>query len=286
MPPSLNGNGWTPPGRHGVAATPPGSQMFAHMRSLNNNTLALWVLTVGPMASLCRDQMAPSPVCQVGFVVATREMPRGRSMGEVWEVGEEKECGRSMLPARKRVNKHTFQLPSLLHIHPFSFSVKLCSFLYTGHFINVRMHLIWNNSTLSRIKLLCTPNITWIHVQLNFPPNTFTHWGVLRTLASPLNGPCGGFSLVVEACVFFSASLPALASWDPLCVKCERWLIFVLPPLWELKTQLIHCDPSLIPTRSTQSLHFLPSFFFFLPQIPHTDRHSCWSGGSPKARTI
>ncbi|KAK9518390.1 hypothetical protein VZT92_023697 [Zoarces viviparus] len=68
---------------------PPGSQMFAHMRSLNNTTLALWVLTVGPMASLGRDQMAPSPVCQVGFVVATREMPHGRriGVGEVWVGG-------------------------------------------------------------------------------------------------------------------------------------------------------------------------------------------------------
>ncbi|KAA8588657.1 hypothetical protein FQN60_010002, partial [Etheostoma spectabile] len=64
MPSGLNGNGRTPPGRHGVAATPPGSQMFAHMRSLNNTTLALWVLTAGPMASLGCDQMAASPVCQ------------------------------------------------------------------------------------------------------------------------------------------------------------------------------------------------------------------------------
>ncbi|KAK1903912.1 ATP-dependent zinc metalloprotease FtsH 2, partial [Dissostichus eleginoides] len=51
------------------------------MRSLNNTTLALWVLTVGPMASLGRDQMAPPPVCQVEFVVATREMPHGRGLG-------------------------------------------------------------------------------------------------------------------------------------------------------------------------------------------------------------
>lgn len=43
MPSGLNGNGRTPPGLHGVAATPPGSQMFAHMRSLNNATLALRV---------------------------------------------------------------------------------------------------------------------------------------------------------------------------------------------------------------------------------------------------
>lgn len=81
MPPGLNSNGRTLPGRHGVAATPPGSQMFAHMRSLNNTTLAVWVLSAGPMASLGRDQMAPSPVCQVGFVAATREMPHGRRMG-------------------------------------------------------------------------------------------------------------------------------------------------------------------------------------------------------------
>lgn len=92
MPPSLNGNGRAPPGRHGVAATPPGSQMFAHMRSLNNTTLAQWVLTAG--------QMAPSPACQVGFIVATHEMPGGRrtggSMGGtgVWteHVANQEEC--------------------------------------------------------------------------------------------------------------------------------------------------------------------------------------------------
>lgn len=78
MPPGLNSNGRTLAGRHGVAAPPPGSQMFAHMRSLNNTTLAARVPTAGPMVSLGRDQMAPSPVCQVGFVVATREMPNGR----------------------------------------------------------------------------------------------------------------------------------------------------------------------------------------------------------------
>lgn len=90
MPPGLNGNGRTPPGLHGVAATPPGSQMFAHMRSLNNTTLALWVLTAGPMASLGRNQMAPAPGCQVGFVAATREMPHGRRMGRgvLWEEEE------------------------------------------------------------------------------------------------------------------------------------------------------------------------------------------------------
>lgn len=42
--------------------------------------------------------------------------------------------------------------------------------------------------------------------------------------------------------------------------------MFVFPPLWERKTQLIHCDPSLIRSVSTQSLCFLPSFwgFFYL----------------------
>lgn len=126
MPPGLNSNGRTLPGRHGVAATPPGSQMFAHMRSLNNTTLAVWVLTAGPMASLGRDQMAPSPVCQVGFVVATREMPHGRRMvGEVWEVWEEEERGRSTLPTRKRINKRTFWLPSPLHTLTFSLSTTL-----------------------------------------------------------------------------------------------------------------------------------------------------------------
>lgn len=59
MPPGLNSNGRTLAGRRGVAAPPPGSQMFAHMRSLNNGTLAVWVPTAGPMASLGRDQMAP-----------------------------------------------------------------------------------------------------------------------------------------------------------------------------------------------------------------------------------
>lgn len=108
MPPGLNSNGRTLPGRHGVAATPPGSQMFVHMRSLNNTTLAVWVLTAGPMASLGRDQMAPSPVCQVGFVVATREMLHGRRIGgEVWEVWEEEECGQNMLPTRKGMKTHS-----------------------------------------------------------------------------------------------------------------------------------------------------------------------------------
>lgn len=90
MPPGLNSNGRTLPGRHGVAAPPPGSQMFAHMCSLNNTTLAVWVLTAGPMASLGRDQMAPSLVCQVGFVAATREMPHGRRIG-----GSLGRCGRN-----------------------------------------------------------------------------------------------------------------------------------------------------------------------------------------------
>lgn len=59
MPPGLNSNGRTLAGRRGVAVPPPGSQMFAHMRSLNNGTLAARVPTAGPMASLGRDQMAP-----------------------------------------------------------------------------------------------------------------------------------------------------------------------------------------------------------------------------------
>lgn len=121
MPPGLNSNGRTPPGRHGVAAPPPGSQMFAHMRSLNNSTLAPWVPTAGPMASLVRDQMAPPPVCQVGFVVATREMPHGRRTGgRVWE------CGQSMLPTRERANKRTFQSPPPLRTHfPYPQSLSL-----------------------------------------------------------------------------------------------------------------------------------------------------------------
>lgn len=43
MPPGLNSNGGTLPGRHGVATSPPGSQVFAHMCSLNNTTLPVWV---------------------------------------------------------------------------------------------------------------------------------------------------------------------------------------------------------------------------------------------------
>lgn len=82
MPPGLNGSGWTPPGLRGVAATPPGSQMFAHMRSLNNTTLAHWVPTAGRMASLGRNQMAPPLVCQVGSVVVTRELPHGQRTDE------------------------------------------------------------------------------------------------------------------------------------------------------------------------------------------------------------
>lgn len=39
--------------------------------------------------------------------------------------------------------------------------------------------------------------------------------------------------------------------------------------MWERKTQLIHCDPSLIPSGSSQSLSFLPSSFGFL--LTHTN---------------
>lgn len=72
--------------------------------------------------------------------------------------------------------------------------------------------------------------------------------------------PSGGLSLVVEVCVVLSASLPTLAFRRPLCLKCFRWLIFVFPPLWERKTQLIHGDLFLIP----QSHSFLLSSLGFL----------------------
>lgn len=130
MPPGLNSNGRTLPGRHGVAATPPGSQMFAHMRSLNNTTLAVWVLTAGPMASLVRVQMAPSPVCQVGFVVATREMPHGRRMGE------DDEGGPRMLPTREE-NKQTHIRATfaVAHTHFPLLCRSLFSFrTFSGHF--------------------------------------------------------------------------------------------------------------------------------------------------------
>lgn len=133
MPPGLNSNGRTLPGRHGVAATPPGSQMFAHMRSLNNTTLAVWVLTAGPMASLGRDQMAPSPVCQVGFVVATHEMLHGRRIGgEVWE---EEECGQNILPTRKGMKTQvTFAATDIHSLHP-----HYGHFLDTKHGLNVEL---------------------------------------------------------------------------------------------------------------------------------------------------
>lgn len=76
--------------------------------------------------------------------------------------------------------------------------------------------------------------------------------------------PSGGLSLVVEADVVLPASPPALAFRGPLCVKCWRWLIFVLPPLWERKTQLIHGDLSLIPRGLSQSHSFLLSSLGFL----------------------
>lgn len=75
--------------------------------------------------------------------------------------------------------------------------------------------------------------------------------------------PPWGLSLVVEACVVLSASPPALAFWGPLCMKCWKWLIFVLPPLWERKTQLIHGDLSLIPRGLSQSHSFLLSSLGF-----------------------
>lgn len=76
--------------------------------------------------------------------------------------------------------------------------------------------------------------------------------------------PSGALSLVVEADVVLSASPPALAFRGPLCVKCLRWLIFVLPPLWERKAQLIHGDLSLIPRGLSQSHSFLLSSLGFL----------------------
>lgn len=54
MPVGLNSNGRTLPGRHGVAASPPGSQVFAHMRSLNNNTLPVWVYCLWRAAAMTR----------------------------------------------------------------------------------------------------------------------------------------------------------------------------------------------------------------------------------------
>lgn len=84
MPPGLNSNGRTPPGLHGVAATPPGSRMFAHMRSLNNTTLARRLPTAGRMASLGRNQMAASPACQVGSAAATRGVVSWTEGWGVW----------------------------------------------------------------------------------------------------------------------------------------------------------------------------------------------------------
>lgn len=108
MPPGLNSNGRTLAGRRGVAVPPPGSQMFAHMRSLNNGTLAARVPTAGPMASLGRDQMAPPTSVPGGefflffLLAATREMPNGRRIGRETGARAERRC-----QARK-IDKHAF----------------------------------------------------------------------------------------------------------------------------------------------------------------------------------
>lgn len=78
--------------------------------------------------------------------------------------------------------------------------------------------------------------------------HTFTLYGVLRsgpTMAKPRRGGWdGGVSLVVEACVFFSASPPALVSWGPFVCEVLEVINICFPssvgeenpanPLWPL----------------------------------------------------
>lgn len=88
MPVGLNSHGRTLPGRHGVAASPPGSQVFAHMRSLNNNTLPVWVYCLWRAAAMtrwCHHQYARwgslSPLVRCLMKVGFKD---------VWE---EEDCG-------------------------------------------------------------------------------------------------------------------------------------------------------------------------------------------------
>lgn len=79
MPPGLNGNGRTLPGRRGVAANATWQSnvcLYALIKQHHTGTVGT---DCGPdgepwPATRWRRQ----PVCQVGFVVATREMPHGR----------------------------------------------------------------------------------------------------------------------------------------------------------------------------------------------------------------
>ena len=162
------------------------------------------------------------------------------------------ECGQSMLPSGEE-NKHTFQLPSLFHAHSHGLSPPL----------NVHMHLVHTHTPphVHSTSPACTSAAEFLS------KHTFTHRAVLGALVPPRHGPCGGFSLVLGGLglLLCPALLPSHLG-ALLCVKCWRWLIFVFPPLWERKTQLIHCDPSLIPSASTRSLCFLPSFGGFSPQ--------------------
>lgn len=127
MPPSLNGNGRTPPGRHGVTATWQSNVCsYALIKQHHTGTVGTdcgpdgesWPRPDGAITSM------PGGVRRCHSLDASWTKDGGG-----WVVQEEDECGRSMLPTRKRANKHTFQLPSLLHTDSFYYSVWLSQFL-------------------------------------------------------------------------------------------------------------------------------------------------------------
>lgn len=160
MPPGLNGNGRTTPGLHGVAATPPGSQMFAHMRSLNNTTLACGYWLQARWRALATTRWHHHQYARWGS-----SLPLVRCLVDEGR-GSFGRCGRkrNVLPSRNRVNKHTFSaIYVITHAHFPSLSWSLCYFSkyteYVKHIqvIDVNMHLILsyylyvNNSVITVI---------------------------------------------------------------------------------------------------------------------------------------
>lgn len=71
-----------PSWRGGVATWQ--SSVCSYVLIKQHHAASVGTLSLGLMASSGRDQMAPSPGCQVGFIVATREMPHGRRIQRRW----------------------------------------------------------------------------------------------------------------------------------------------------------------------------------------------------------
>lgn len=171
--------------------------------------------------------------------------------------GEESVCGRRMLPKRKKVNKHIFQLPSLSHIHTFlSPSPSHCSLLCTGHFL-------WEQSTLSRRKSFSTLNITHYYFQTHTlmcseGANLTTKWPLWRLFIS-----CWGLCLLL---------------CQPSCLRILR------PFVCEVLEVINICfafsvgdeDPAdsawpLLNPQWVDPISTFPSHFFFWGRTPHTD---------------